>query len=204
MKRIFIGLLWLVILVLSILESRENKECYTADPGTVAIVLAVIGTTMSVQAQRQQAKSSRAVAKYNAALAQQKADEERRTAKLQTEARRKGSRRLLASQRAAFAKGGVTPAGTPFALMTETAKNEALSALFIGREGELSARELESRGELYSMQAKDIGKAGRLAVGGELLGGISTTISAYTTAKSLKKIPKKTGTGTPSLSSRIS
>ncbi|GAG22289.1 unnamed protein product, partial [marine sediment metagenome] len=81
----------------------------------------------------------------------------------------------------------------PFTLMTEAAKNEALSTLFVGREGEITARGLESRGELYGMQATGIGRAGRLAVGAELLGGVGTTIGAYAAAKSLTEKPKKIG-----------
>lgn len=190
MKRILIGLIWLVIVVLGNLDEKTESGYQRADPGTLvmlAIVAGVGGTAMSIQAQRQQTKAGRATAKYNAALAQQKADEARKVGALKTEARRKKARQLSASQRAGYGKSGVTLIGTPFTVMTETAKNEALNALLIGRESEISARGLESQASLFGIQATNIGKAGRLAVGAELFGGISTTIMAASAAQSLKK-----------------
>lgn len=193
MKKILIGLLWLILVILEILESNsreENNEYYTADPVTltvIAIAAVVGGTVMSVQAQRQQTSAAKATAKYNAALAQQKADEERKVGALRTEARREKTRRLLASQRAGYAKAGVTPAGTPFTVITETAKNEALNALLIGREAEVAARGFESEKSLFGIQATNIGKAGRLAVGAELIGGVGQVASIGLKAKELKK-----------------
>jgi len=157
----------------------------------IAIGGAVAGTAMAVQAQRQQTKSSKAVAEYNAALAQQKADEERKVGKLSAEARRERTRKLLASQRAGYGKAGVVPAGTPLLVMTETAKNEALNVLLIGREAEVSARGYESQRGLFGMQAAGIAKAGRLRVGAELLGGVGTTIMAASAAQDLTKKPKQ-------------
>lgn len=156
----------------------------------LAFASAVGGTVMSVQAQQQQTATAKATAKYNAALAQQKADEARKVGALETEAKRKEARSLLASQRAGYAKAHVTPVGTPFTTMTETAKNEALNALLIGREAEVTARGLESQRGLFEMQATGIGRAGRLAVGAELIGGVGTTIMAVSAAKSLTKKPK--------------
>jgi len=153
----------------------------------LAIASAVGGTVMSIQAQQQQTAASRAAAKYNAALAQQKADEARKVGALKTEAKRKETRRTLASQMAGYAKAGVTPVGTPLSVMTETAKNEALNALLIGREAEITAGERESQAGLFGMQATSIGRAGRLAVGAELIGGVGTTIMAASAAKSLTK-----------------
>lgn len=190
MKRIIIGLLWIVVIVLGNLDEKKESGYQRADPGTltlIAIAAAVGGTVMSVQAQRQQTKATKATAKYNAALAQQKADETRKIGALKTEARRKKARQLSASQRAGFGKAGVTLTGTPFTVMTETAKNEALNALLIGRESEISARGLESQSSLYGTQATNIGRAGRLAVGAELFGGVGSTIMAASAAQSLKK-----------------
>lgn len=156
----------------------------------LAIASAVGGTVMSVQAQQQQTAAARATAKYNAALAQQKADEARKVGALKTEARRKEAREKLAGQRAGYGKAGVLPVGTPFTVMTETAKNEALNALRIGREVEVTARGLESQASLFGMQATGIRRAGRLAVGAELVGGVGTTIMAAVAAQSLKKKKK--------------
>jgi len=196
MKKILIGLLWLVVTTIDIFEPEGNEGYYRADPfSTTALLLyaigaGVAGTVLSVQAQRQQTKSAKATAKYNAALAQQKADEERRVGKLKTEARRTETRRLLASQQAGYGKAGVTFQGTPLSVMTETAKNEALNALLIGRESEVTARGYESQGSLFQTQATNIGRAGRLAVGAELFGGIGSTITTAAAAKSLAKKPK--------------
>ena len=151
-----------------------------------ALVAGGVGTAVSIQAQRQQTKASKATAKFNAALAQQKADEERRVGKLRTEAKRKQTRQRLSSQRAKFAKAGVTPQGTPLSVQTETAKNEALNALLIGRESDITAKGFEAQGSLFQTQASNIGKAGRLAVGAELFGGIGSTIQLASAAKGLE------------------
>lgn len=186
MKKILI--FWSVLVVISFSEKKEGV--YRADPGTIAllaIVSGAAGTTLAVQGQRQQVKASKATAKYNAALAQQKADEERRVGQLRTEAKRKETKRILSSQIAGFSKAGVTLQGTPTSVLTETAKNEALNALLIGRESEITARGLESQSSLFSTQASNIGTAGRLAVGAELFGGVGSTITTATVAQSLKK-----------------
>jgi hypothetical protein len=152
-----------------------------------ALVTGVAGTVLSAQAQRQQTKAERARLKYNAALAQQKADEERRIGKLKTESERKKARRIQSSQRAGYAKGGVIPIGTPAKVMTETAKNQALNALLVGRESEITAQAYESQGSMFDIQSVNAKKAGRLAVGAELFGGIGSTIQTYSAYKSLKK-----------------
>ncbi len=176
MKKILIGIVW-VLFVLYGQPKKEHTRYYYADPATltlIAIAATATGTVLAVQARRQQTKSSKATAKFNAALAQQKADEQRRAGKLQTEAKRKRTQRLLSTQRTQFAKGGVTPVGTPLSVQSETAKNEALNALGLGREFEISARDLEAQGSLFSTQASNIGAAGRLAVGAELVGGVGS------------------------------
>lgn len=152
-----------------------------------ALVAGGVGTYLSIQAQRQQTAAEKANLKYNAALAQQKADEERKIGKLRTEARRKKTQQILASQRAAYGKAGVQPAGTPISVRIETAKNEALNALLIGREAEVAARGYESQRGLYEMQAKAVGRAGRLAVGAELFGGIGQSIEIVGGYKRAKK-----------------
>lgn len=144
------------------------------------LIVGIVGIVMSVRAQKQQTAATKATAKYNAALAQQKADEERRMGALRAEAKRKQTRQLLASQRAAYAKARIRPAGTPLLVQTETAKNEALNALLLARGSEVSAQSFESQRSLFRTQATNVARAGRLRVGAELFQGVGSMMTAAT------------------------
>jgi len=185
--RLILLLAFLILVVTNSSASKHEDGLQTAEPITLTTILAIsaisataVSTGISMQAQRQQNKAASATAKYNAALAQRKADEERKMGLIKAEARRKQTQRLMSSQRAGYAKAGVTTAGTPLTVGLETAKNEALNALMINREGENAARGYEAEASAFNAQASNIKSAGRLAVGAELFGGIGSIASMST------------------------
>ena len=100
----------------------------------------------------------------------------------QAEAARKAGRRLASAQRAKFGKAGVTLAGSPMLVLSETveeAETEALRSLRGGREATtriLEAGEDISRGRIFEAEqrrfrAKQTRKAGVAAAGTSLLTG---------------------------------
>ncbi len=100
--------------------------------------------------------------------AQAEADHLRKLGRIEGEDKRRETRRLLASQQAAFAASGVDPSvGTPLDVLADTVAESELAALRIqfGRESEATA--MRQRGR----RAQTQGITGAL---GTILGGAST------------------------------
>ena len=155
----------------------------------LAVPLIIAGTGVAVASHIQagkeaerQGKSQRAIAEYNARIAELEATEKLDVASFEETKFRKAGERLKARQRVAFAKAGVEPVGTPMDVLEETAIQLETDALMIRRGGQIGARGLTSEAQLQRISGRSAilrGKARKRAANIRALGtGISGLGSA--------------------------
>ena len=86
-----------------------------------AVSLAAVGTGVAVYGQVKQAETAKKMGEYNAKLAENQALQTEMDSREQLRRTSIGNKRIMATQRVSYAKAGVDTAGTPLAVMAETA-----------------------------------------------------------------------------------
>ena len=132
---------------------------------TLMTAATVIGTAGTLISGFQQGR----MADYNARLAEQQAAAERSKAKLEEARHRRKVEKLKGTQRAMFAKAGVTMEGSPLLVMEETAAEGELDAMLIRAGGEARAAELYGEASLSRMRGRQRRTAGVMGAGTTLL-----------------------------------
>lgn len=113
------------------------------------------------------------MAKYNAAVSEREARQAKEAAKFEESRNRQAAESLLSSQRAAYAKGGVTSEGSPLLVQAETAEEAEIDALALRYSGSVAEARAKSQAALDRMQGKAAKTAGYLGAGTSLLKGAS-------------------------------
>ena len=136
-----------------------------ADPATLAIIAAsaaVIGTGVSAYGQWQSGEAQKKAYKYQSRVSQIEAAETERLHRVEL-------KRMMASQRALYAKAGVDiSSGSPLLVMSETAAEGERIAHAIRRGG-------ISKAELESYYGRASAYAGRLGGASTFLTGLGQT-----------------------------
>lgn len=138
----------------------------------VGQVANMVGTEMAVESQRE-------AGRYNKKLLYQQAELQEQAMERETELATKQGRRLKASQRAAYAKGGaMIDSGTPLLVQVEQAGEMSRDILENRRNRMIQATGLRHQGDVTELQAKQQGYATRLAgisgamnMGSSMMGG---------------------------------
>ncbi|EIP99319.1 hypothetical protein OpiT1DRAFT_03833 [Opitutaceae bacterium TAV1] len=147
------------------------------EAGTIAIIsaaTALAGSGVAAYSSYQQGKAQERLSDYNAALAQQEAATAERDAKVLANRQREENDRLMARQRALFAKSGVVgTTGTPLLVQADQAVQGEMAAMDVERTGNIEAGRYRQQAVLDRMQGKSARRAGLLGAGSSLLGGIS-------------------------------
>jgi hypothetical protein len=133
----------------------------------VPIALAAVAVVGAVA----QARSARAAAKYNTAIAERNAVVSRQQAGVAETAQRQDSYRAMGRIRAGYSAAGVTPEGTPLDVLEDSAAEAELDALNIRYKGELSAIGYEGEAGLQRIRAKSALSTGVFNAGTALLAG---------------------------------
>jgi len=161
------------------------------------MIMAAVGTAVSVMGQIQQGKQANKISQYNAAVAQQNAEATRQSYQYQADQKRAESEKTLARQRALYGKAGVELSGTPLDLMAETASEYEMDALMLEREGKLAIYRGGSQSEIDLLTGKSSKTASYYGAGSTLLTGGSSMLNAYGT-----KVKKTTASGMSSAGGR--
>lgn len=111
-------------------------------------------------------------ADYNAKVAKRQAAWEQMRAKAEADRLAERDQRLLSTQRAHIAAGGLDPSdASPLRLLTETAAQANVDYRNILLGGEMQANNLRSRAGMYRTQGQDALIAGALGATSQLAGG---------------------------------
>ena len=154
--------------------------------GSVAVAAA--STALSVYGQYQAGQAAEATANYNAKLAENEALAKEQQSHVESLQMQKNKERLLASQRAGFAKAGaVGTEGTPLLLMAEQAGTMELDILNQQRNRAMQATALRSEADLQRYTGEQAASAATIGAGATLLSGIGSTVSAGYTAYPIAK-----------------
>lgn len=122
--------------------------------GGTGLGLQIKGQYEAGKAAQVQAKSEAVWREYNAQLAERETIEAREAAALEESKLRAGGERLKATQRARFAKAGVTFEGTPEDVFEETATELEFDARMIRRGGLIGAQRFTAEAGLERLIGK--------------------------------------------------
>lgn len=141
-----------------------------------ALAASSVSAYSSYQQGKAQERSARASAEFNRQIAQNEAEQKRRAGQLEADRMRRQRLGLTKSQRAGYAKSGVTSEGTPIQVMIQSSAEEELNANLAQYNYEVAAARSTSEANLYGYkkrQASAYKRAGAMSAGASLLRGVS-------------------------------
>lgn len=121
----------------------------------IAIAATAASTYAAYESQRQASKGRQRAAEYNAAVARNEVISARQQAMFRADRIRERNRRVLASQRAALARSGVSLSGSAADLAYDSAIQGELDALATIYVGETEARRQEGSATLLDATARN-------------------------------------------------
>ena len=146
-------------------------------------VITIIAAGVQAYGQYQQSRQQAAVYKYNAQVAQNNAAASRNAAAIDMYQIREKNKRVLATQRARYAKANLQlTMGSPLEIMAASARQGELDAQVARYRGELGAAGFEAQASLLTSQAKSIRQAGVISATSSLLSGAIGAASIYARA----------------------
>lgn len=142
-----------------------------------SVAATAIGAGVSAYSSYQSGQATQRLMNYNAKLAEQDAMVRERDGRILSNAQRDQNRRLLARQRALYAKSGVDMTGTPLLVQAEQAGQLEMAALEVERQGSIEAGRARQQATLDRMQGRAASRAGTLNAAGTILQGASSVAS---------------------------
>lgn len=155
-----------------------------------SLAVAVAGAGVSAYGQVQQGKSQEAIAKYNAAIENNRAIQSQQDANAAAASQRRQADALQKRQRALYAKSGVTGEGTPLSVMIDSAQEMELMALDIERGGDIAATQHRSQAAIDKFSGRAARQGSIYGAGATLLQGAGSIGSSYAEFKQAGTIPK--------------
>lgn len=153
-----------------------------------AAVASVAGAGVAGYGMYQSGQSQKAMANYNSKLARNEAIAKEQQSRAESLQMRGDKDRLLAAQRAGYAKSGaIMTEGTPLLVMAEQAGMMELDILNAQRNRSMEAQALRSQATLDKYAGNQAAKAATIGAGGTLLSGVGSAgmnIATYKAAKS--------------------
>jgi len=153
--------------------------------GTAVLALASLATTavstgISFYGAKQQAKSQKYAAEYNAKVAENEARNVQLQSTEQQKRMRQQNRREMAELRNHVAGGGtLTTSGTTVDLLAENAANLDTQVQDAARQARLQADSLYAQAELSRWEGRQAVQAGKVSAYGALFSGVSNMASTY-------------------------
>ncbi len=149
--------------------------CTGAELALASQIATGVGTAVSVLGTIRGSQQQAGAARFQQALALQRADRERELASRAAEDQRRAGSRLAATQRARLAAAGVVPGtGTALLLETDLAAETEFQALLAKAGGDTQAQSSESEAKVFGRNARTAIASGRFRAGTTLLSGAVT------------------------------
>lgn len=126
----------------------------------------------------QQGSAAKAAGDYNASMLEQSAAVERQQTAAREDAKRRETRMVLGSQRAAFAQSGGGLGGSAADVMQQSAINAELDALTLRYEGDLRARGMQADATSERFAGKQAQRQGYFSAAGSILSGAGEYMGA--------------------------
>lgn len=163
------------------------------DPVSATILIgALVSTGISTYSAVDQAKTAKAVGKFNAAKLRNDAMRKEAIGRLNMKRQRVMDRRYLSSMKAKFAAAGVQLQGTPLAVLGDTAGQLEADVADIAFQANAQADALHQSASLTLAEGKAASKAGYLGAAAAAFNGLSSAGSSMIDLKG-----SQPGTPTP-------
>lgn len=147
------------------------------EPTTIMAAVAVVSAAFTADQQIKQGKYQKSVAEYNAAVAENEAEETRNAGVEQENIHRRKVAELMSKQRAQLGAANIDlSTGSALDLQEQTQAMGEADALRIRSNFEQRAQALETGADLTQSQGEFAEQAGRGAATGTLLQGASTVL----------------------------
>ena len=135
------------------------------------IILGIASLLVSAGATVYSAQERKKTAAYTAKLAEEAGEESMAMAGIEAERHRDKIRRLKATQRASYAKSGVTMEGSPLEVLADTQAQADLQEMIIRHGGQVEANAYERKGMFARRAGRSAETAGYIGAGSSLLAG---------------------------------
>lgn len=140
-------------------------------------LLSMAGTGLSALSSYEQGKTQEEMYKYDAAVMDQKARAEQIKGKAEAEKLSDQRRKMVGSQLAGYAGGGVDPqVGSPLEVMANTYGEYERDIQMTGYNTDTAVRQAASQADIYRYAAGRAGTAGLIGAGTQLLGGVGKSL----------------------------
>lgn len=147
------------------------------EPATIAYALVAVSTVVAGVASKQQGDYANSVAKYNARVTQNEAEQVRARGVEAENIQREKTAQLLARQRAQLGAANIDlSSGSALALQEDTAMMGEVDALRIKSGAEMQALSMGSQASLTLSTGRAKEAAGNVALGGSLLSAGGTAV----------------------------
>ena len=139
--------------------------------------VSAVGAGVSAYGQYQAGQSQKAMANYNAKLAENEAIAKQQQTVAETERMRAQKKRMMSAQRATAGKtGAMISGGTPLLVMAEEAGLMELDILNMRRTGKMEAGASIAESKMSKWEGKQAARAGMISAGGTLLSGAGNAL----------------------------
>jgi hypothetical protein len=141
--------------------------------GWVGAAAMIASTAMQAYGQMRGGQEAKNYYDYNAAVAKQEAEFQKKRTEYELAAHEKEVKQILAKQRTAGAASGVGAAGIGESILRDTLSQAALDEQMIRAQGDINVWRAKTQRELYQQQGSDFRSAGFIHGPTTLLGGLS-------------------------------
>lgn len=139
----------------------------------IGIVASVAAGAMSAVQARQASKAQENAARYNEEVSKNQAGVAAAQSRYDQERIRERNRRILASQRARYAKSGITLTGTALDVARDSEAQGELDVLARRYRGQVDQTNALGRGGLFAMEARQARSGRAMATAAPIIGGIA-------------------------------
>jgi len=186
-----------IIPIFAYIGTAAGASAATAAATGFAISATVAATSVAAYSQYKAGKAAERLNNYNAEVAGQQARDAERDSIIMAEAEREAGAKLLATQRAAFGKSGVSGStGSPLMVMAEQAGQLEMRAMAVRRQGLNASSQLNAQASADRVAGRQAARAGALNATATILAGAATVggMSARATANNpLKGVKPSSG-----------
>lgn len=150
-----------------------------AAAGAVAAIAAIASAAVTAAGAIQQGKQQKAIAEFNAQVAENEAISARNAAQFEADLQSDRIERVIAAQRAGAGGAGVQIEGSPLAVIADTAADGELDRLAILFSGDIAAARATSQAAADRLQGRLAQTKARFSAVSALLGGASKAAGGF-------------------------
>jgi hypothetical protein len=136
--------------------------------------IALAGVATSAAGQAKQGKQAEKAMQYNAAVSEIEAQNAENAAELEAFKMGRAKERMGGTQRATYAKAGVTQSGTPLSVQLESASEAEMDIMIMRWNGKVAKSRAKSQAQYERILGANYASAGKAQAASTLLQGVTS------------------------------